>query len=182
MCLLACLKWSCLNLPNKYFIDIKISTIELTVSPSLFSPFPMCLGVCIYIYVLFPLNFPMNWVSPSRISSSAVPISSDGLQCKSLGLVTHSTITMVTKWRHVHSTSSAKDFFTPALRTDATANRSKGVAEKAEEFTEIKMQLELILYSFPTHTSSESSSLLLQPLLTIFSWFSFFRGLGRENH
>lgn len=44
----------------------------------------------------------------------------------------------------------SKGFFSPALRADATANRSKGIEEKAEAFTEIKTQLEL-LYSFPSH-------------------------------
>lgn len=65
-----------------------------------------------------------------------------------VGLVTHSTITMVTKWRQVCFTSSAKYF--PTLHSDPMLLPTvKGIEGTARGFIEIKTQLEP-LYSFPT--------------------------------
>lgn len=157
MCLFACLKWNCLNLPNKYFIDTEISRrIGLTISPYCLAP-SLCVREYAYIFMFCSL-----WTS----CELSLSIQNIKFCCPHFQWwFAMQIIGAGNTWYHHHgdqmTTSSlyflSKGFFSPALRADATANRSKGIEEKAEGFTEIKTQLEL-LYPFPSHTSSESSS------------------------
>lgn len=91
-----------------------------------------------------------------------------------VGLVAHGTITMVTKWRQVCFTSSAKYF--PALHSDVMVLPTvKGIKGTARGFIEIKAQLEP-LYSFPAPLPWVPDSLLIAPTISNYFLTDFLEG------
>lgn len=150
MCLFTFLKWNCLIFQWKYFIDTeipwKVELLALTIwAPSLWVWEYVC--IC---FVSSELSNRTSW--ELNLSTWNIKFYCPHFQwwfaMQIVGLVTHSTITMVTKWRQVCFTSSAKYF--PALHSDLMLLPTvKGIKGTARGFIEIKTQLDP-LYSFPT--------------------------------
>lgn len=91
-----------------------------------------------------------------------------------VGLVTHSTITMVTKWRQVCFTSSVKYF--PALHSDLRLLPTvKSIKGTARGFIEIKTQREPS-YSFLALRPWVQDSLLITPAISNYFLTAFLEG------